>query len=359
MTRPARADIDLQALRANLQRSRQAAPASRQVAVIKADAYGHGLVPVAQALAGSADALAVACLDEARQLRENGIQSPLLVLEGFFSRAELLAAVEMRLDVVVHHEAQLRLLEESPSLALPLTVWLKINTGMNRLGWPVAAVGGVWQRLQALTAVHEIILMSHLASADIPASGQTERQRRCFDDVCRDRDGRRSLANSAAILTCPATHADWVRPGIMLYGVSPVAGQPASAWGLRPVMTLRSRLMAIQHCRRGDRIGYGGDWRCPEDMPVGIVAIGYGDGYPRHAPAGTPVLLNRQRVALIGRVSMDMISIDLRNQPAARVGDEVVLWGKGLPVEEVAVAAGTIAYELLCHLTRRVRRVWS
>ncbi len=355
MTRPVWAEINLQALQANFQRSCQAAPFSCQVAVIKADAYGHGLLPVAHALDTFVDAFAVARLDEARQLREQGIQSAILLLEGFFSRAELLLAAELNLATVVHQEAQLKALEES-TLVRPVRVWLKMNSGMNRLGWLPSEVASVWRRLQALDSVSEVILMTHLASADIPSSGQTDAQLDCFESTCEALSGQRSVANSAAILTCPRAHADWVRPGLMLYGVAPL--QAAMEPSLQPVMTLRSRLMAVQHCRAGERIGYGGDWCCPEDMPVGIIAIGYGDGYPRHAAAATPVLLNQQRVPLIGRVSMDMISVDLRSQPLAQVGDEVVLWGKGLAVEEVARHAGSIAYELLCQLTKRVKKVW-
>ncbi len=357
MTRPTRADVDLEALVANLQRARTAAPCSRVAAVVKADAYGHGLVPVARALEASVDRLAVACLEEAARLHGAGIGRPSLLLEGVFEAAELAEAAVLGAAVVVHCEEQLAALERA-GLTRPVEVWLKVDTGMHRLGWPAEDVPAIWPRLRACPAVGDVVLMSHLASADRPGDACNAAQLDRFDSATHGLEAERSMANSAAVLSRPEAHGDWVRPGIMLYGASPLAGRTASELGLEPVMTLRSRLIAVRQCRAGDRVGYGGDWVCPEAMPVGVVAIGYGDGYPRHLPAGTPVLVGDRRLPLIGRVSMDMITIDLRGRPETRPGDGVVLWGAGLPVDEIAARAGTIAYELLCQVTPRVPRIY-
>lgn len=357
MSRPARAEIDLTALAANLERVREAAPGRHIAAVVKADGYGHGMVEVARTLAPDCDALAVACIEEARRLRAAGVEGAIVLLEGCFEAAELTEAERLGLTLVVHEAAQLEALEHYGA-GRPFGCWLKVDTGMNRLGWPPAMVREVWQRLDAAPAVAEIVLMTHLASADRPELPQTARQLERFASATRDLPGARSLANSAAILACPAAHTDWVRPGIMLYGASPFVDRTADEFGLRPVMSLRSRIIAVRQCMAGDHIGYGATWTCPETMPVGVVAIGYGDGYPRHAPNGTPVLVEGVRVPLIGRVSMDMITIDLRPRPASRTGDEVVLWGEGLAVDEVAAASGTLGYELLCRLSSRVPRVY-
>ncbi len=359
MTRPVRARIDLQALRHNLSIARQAAAGSRVMAVIKADGYGHGLVPVAQALA-DADAFAVASLEEALALRDAGIERPVLLLEGLFEAAELEAAVANRLWLVVHAEHQLRWLEDAaPDGALH--VWLKLDTGMHRLGVAPDHAAEFHRRLLAIPAVRRgsLALMSHLACADDPDSACTDRQLDTFVQLTDGLQGRRSLANSAALLTRPQTRFDWVRPGIMLYGASPLTAGKIVQQPLQPVMTFRTGLIAVARRRKGDSIGYGCSWTCPEDMPVGVAAAGYGDGYPRHAPPGTPVLVNGRRAALAGRVSMDMICIDLRGAPDARVGDPVVLWGEGLAADEVARHAGTIAYELLCGVTARVAREYA
>ncbi len=357
MTRPTRAVIDLEALRANLQRAQSAAPGRRIAAVVKADAYGHGLVPVAHALEASVDRFAVACLEEACRLHEAGITRPSLLLEGGFEAAELIEAAALDAAVVVHSEDQLAALEcARPSR--PIEVWIKIDTGMHRLGWPADEVRAVWQRLRACPQVGGIVLMTHLASADRPDTARNAVQLDRFRSATQGLETERSMANSAAVLACPEAHGDWIRPGIMLYGASPLADRPASGLGLSPVMDLRSRIIAVRRCRAGDRVGYGGDWVCPEAMPVGVVAIGYGDGYPRHLPTGTPVLVGGRSLPLIGRVSMDMITVDLRARPETQTGDEVVLWGEGLPVDEIAARAGTIAYELLCQITPRVPRVY-
>lgn len=354
MTRPVRARIDLSALTFNLSRVRHAASHSRVMAVIKADGYGHGMSEVAAALQ-DADAFAVASLEEGLLLREAGIEKPVLLLEGVFSAAELTAVVQHRFELVVHHALQLDWLETLDSSAR-LTVWLKVDTGMNRLGFPADDALAAWDRLAAMPQVATVQWMSHFACADEPEHPANAQQESLFRELCAQREAPRSLANSAALLTRPSSHMEWVRPGIMLYGASPMAAGYACPVELRPVMTLASELIAVHYCRKGDAVGYGQAWVCPEDMPVGVVAAGYGDGYPRHAPSGTPVRVNGEGVELIGRVSMDMLCVDLRTQPQARVGDPVVLWGEGLPVESVAGAAGTISYALLCGVTPRVPR---
>ncbi|MGB5260459.1 MAG: alanine racemase [Gammaproteobacteria bacterium] len=357
MTRPARACINLHALRHNFQRVRQAAVGSRIMAIIKANAYGHGVLPVAQSLP-AADAFGVASPEEGIALREAGFDRRIVLLEGLFTPDDIALVGGYRLDVVVHHVSQLDMLEAT-GLRRPLDVWLKLDTGMNRLGFDADAAEHMAARLQALEQVATVRFMTHFACADEVDNPGTTIQSDKFNRALDTLDGERTLANSAAILAWPDTHADWVRPGIMLYGATPLAGQRAETLDLRPVMTLKTQLIAINACRAGDRVGYGAGWRCPEDMPVGVAAIGYGDGYPRHAGNGTPVLVNGQRAELVGRVSMDMICIDLRGHDSPAVGDEVVLWGDGLPVEEIATAAGTISYELLCGVSSRVRLEYS
>ena len=277
-----------------------------------------------------------------------------------FEAAELGRIQLHQLQVVIHAQYQIDMLnalaEKNPT-GIKLTVWLKIDTGMHRLGFDPQQAGQVLQQLQANRLVSDIIAMTHLANADDVSDDTTRKQLLLFDKTIGNTRLPQSIANSAGILGWPQSQGDFVRPGIMLYGVNPFVDGVGADYDLRPVMTLQSRLIAVNQYRKGDRVGYGGNWQCPEDMRIGVVAIGYGDGYPRHAPNGTPVLLNAQRVPLVGRVSMDMVTVDLRSQPNAQVGDEVVLWGEGLPVEEIARQAGTIAYELLCGVTQRVRFV--
>ena len=352
------AHINLNSLKHNLDQVRQRAPGSRVLAVIKANAYGHGLVRVANALEG-ADAFAVARLEEAGQLRSAGIQKPIVLLEGVQDVQSLEIAVELSCQIVVHSEYQLDLLCNAQELKSPLHVWLKLDTGMHRLGISPDSFPHVWKCLKESNSVADNIrVMTHLACADELDQPATNRQLVLFQKITHGIDAERSIANSAAILSWPDAYSEpnhaWVRPGVMLYGASPFIEKTAEEQGLKPVMTLSSRLIGINQCKKGDAIGYGGTWQCPEDMPVGIVAAGYGDGYPRHVNTGTPVLVNEKRVPIVGRVSMDMITVDLRNQPLAKVGDPVILWGEGLPVEEIAQHAGTIAYELLCQVTSRV-----
>ncbi len=353
MTRPAQAILDLPALARNLKRVRELAPGRGVMAVIKANGYGHGMIKVAHALRET-DAYAVACLDEALILREAGIHHPIVLLEGFFSAREFPAILHHNLSAVIHHQEQLRMLETDPPSA-PLPVWLKIDSGMHRIGIAPDQVADAYRRLKALPTVELKGLMTHLASADERDDPTTTRQLADFEQVVASYPEPKSIANSAGILAWPRSHGDWVRPGLMLYGASPFADRVGQDHGLQPALSLHSQLMAVNTFKRGDRVGYGGEWQCPEDMAVGVVAIGYGDGYPRHAKTGTPVLVNGRRVPLIGRVSMDMICVDLRSQPRARIGDAVCLWGAQLPVEEIAQCAGTIPYELLCRVTSRVR----
>ena len=353
MTRPARARINLQALRHNFSRVRQAAPASRSMAIIKANAYGHGTVEVARNLP-EAHAFGVACMEEAIALREAGFDRRVVLLEGLFAADDISLINAYRLDVVVHHDCQIALLEQG-CLNRPLDIWLKIDTGMNRLGFTPAHAASARQRLAGITGIGEVRLMTHFACADDLSSDYTRLQLGRFGEVAAQFPGECSLANSAGVLGWPESHADWVRPGVMLYGSSPLLGRCAAELDLRAVMTLTTRLIAVNSRRQGDPVGYSGDWVCPADTNIGVAAIGYGDGYPRHAPSGMPVLVNGKRVPLAGRVSMDMICLDLGTQPQAQVGDEVILWGEGLPVDEIANLAGTISYELFCGVGRRVQ----
>ena len=344
--------IDLGALRHNLGVARKAAPSSRILAVIKANAYGHGLPRVAQAL-HQADALGVARVSEGVRLRSQGIRQPIVVLEGCCGREELEAAAAQELQICIHAPEQLQLLQQTP-LPRPVACWLKVDSGMHRLGYPPAEAAEAFRQLRECRNVQGLRLMTHLANADDRADPATDAQLDRFLPLLSGLKVEARIANSAGLLGWPQAQRDWVRPGLMLYGASPFLNSRADELGLRPVMTLRSRLIAVRRFAAGEPIGYGATWHCPEEMPIGVVAIGYGDGYPRHARPGAPVLLNGRRAPLVGRVSMDMITIDLRRHPEAAVGDEVTLWGEGLPAEEVAEHADTIPYQLFCGVTTRV-----
>ncbi len=352
MTSVVEAHINLKALRHNLERVRQAAPNSKIMAVIKANGYGHGMLQIAEVLE-QADAFAVARLSEAMQLRQAGVEKEIVVLEGFQAANDIIQFSQHDLQPVIHHLFQIELLQQT-RLEQPIAVWLKIDTGMHRMGVAPNITKQCWQQLHGNESVAAIRLMTHLASADDLRSEQTQQQLATFDQAVAGIDAETGIANSAGILGWPKSQRDWVRPGLMLYGVSPFVAGRCEDEKLQPVMTLVSCLIAVNHFKQGDTIGYGASWVCPEDMCIGVVACGYGDGYPRHAVPDTPVLVNGQRVPLVARVSMDTICVDLRQQPDATVGDPVVLWGEGLPVEEVAQAASTIPYELLCSVTNRV-----
>jgi alanine racemase len=346
--------IDLGALRHNLKRVRELAPHSKVMAVVKANAYGHGLALTAQALAG-ADAFAVAGLEEAQLIRRAGLSNPIVLLEGVFSETELEEAAQWDCQLVVHDEYQLKLIEKS-GLKQQLGVWLKVDTGMNRLGFAPAAVQDAWKRLAKAKAVKQPVrLMTHFASADEVSNPKTLAQLEVFAAAIEGLKAERSIANSAGILAWPQSHADWVRPGSMLYGASPFSTKTGADDGLKPVMTMETALIAVKKLKKGESVGYGGAFVVPDDMILGIAAIGYGDGYPRHAPSGTPMLVKGQRVPLVGRVAMDMIALDLSGLRSPAVGDRVVAWGPELPVEEIARAAGTIPLELLCGVTQRVK----
>ncbi len=354
--RHARALIDPAALRHNLGVARRFAPDSRVIAVVKADAYGHGLATALEALDG-ADAFAVASSGEGALLRRMGVTARVMVLQGFLDRRELRLLARHRLEPVIHQDWQVELLAAHRP-GLPLRVWLKVDSGMHRMGVPVGQAGALHARLAAIPHVQGTPgVMTHMACADEddprPTRGQLEAFRVAVDGL----GAERSAANSASLIAFPESRMEWTRPGIMLYGCSPFANPGPEAEALRPAMTLKTRLIAVQHYREGDRVGYGATYACPEDMPVGIAAIGYGDGYPRHARNGTPVLVGGRRVPLAGRVSMDSLTLDLRTAPDARPGDEVVLWGEGLPVHEIADWSDTIGYELLCAVGNRVERI--
>jgi len=356
MTRPTFLNVDANALRHNMACVKSSIKNSEIVAMVKANAYGHGLTWTAAELEGHVDYLGVACLDEAVALQKNGIKTRCLLVEGVYNADEMRLAHHTGCSMVLHQIEQLDLLKQLVPTQ-PQDIWVKINTGMNRLGFHPQQFQYVIDALSQLSFVNQpITVMTHFSDADEVLSPITERQIKLFNEITKGVSVRKSLANSAGIIQWPTSHEDVVRPGIMLYGVSPFANVAGEHHGLIPVMSLHSKLIAVRSCQRGDKIGYGGEYTCPEAMPVGIVAIGYGDGYPHHAINGTPVLVNGHRVPLVGSVSMDMLCVDLRSQPFSKIGDPVLLWGPGLPVEEIAAHSGTIPYELLCHMTARVPR---
>lgn len=353
------ARVDLSALVHNLSVVRRYAPDSRVWAVVKANAYGHGMIACSRALLGAGvDGLAVARIDEAVELRDAGVEGPLLVLGGAFSVEEVDQAAALGLDLVLHHPRQLEVLEQRSGESSALRLWLKVDTGMHRLGLSPSRVDEVLAGVAALGEQAVLAgLLTHLANADDLEDDLTPRQCAELARIEMAAVLPSSIANSAGVLGWPETHTDWVRPGLMLYGASPLLGRDGASHDLHPVMTLSTPLISVKRLAAGARIGYGGAFACPEDMPVGIAAIGYGDGYPRHAPSGTPLRVAGQPSQLLGRVSMDSIAVDLRAVPDARIGDPVVLWGDGLAVERVAERVGTIAYELMCRLSPRVRLI--
>ncbi len=350
----ATAQIDTQALQHNLAVVRSLIPANTKVvAVVKANAYGHGLVQVAKKLA-SADAYAVARLEEALVLRSSGIVKPIIMLEGFFSADDLPVLAANNLQTAVHSLEQLDALEQM-SLPNPVKVWVKLDTGMHRLGVRPEDVDAFCARLgRCKNVVQPFNFITHFSCADELDNLTTAKQIELFNQLTKDYAGERSLASSAGIMEWHDAHADWIRPGIMLYGASPFQGKTGFDHGLQPVMTLKTSLIAVRLVKQGEPVGYGAKWVSPRDTKVGVVAIGYGDGYPRMAPNGVPVLVNDRIVPLVGRVSMDMLTVDLGPEATDRVGDDVTLWGVGLPVETVAEAIGTIPYELITKLTSRV-----
>lgn len=348
--RPIRATIHADALRHNLAVVRQHAPDARVMAVVKANGYGHGLLRVAHALK-AADGFAVLGINEAIALREAGFQQKLLLLEGLFDAREVPQALQHSLDVVVHCEEQLLMLEANKEEG-KLDAHLKVNTGMNRLGVPTGRFWSFYDRLKACKTVGQITLMTHFATADEEAG--VAAQFELFDTLTSEISAPRSMANSAAILRYPHTHANWVRPGIMLYGATPVSCTPATQLGMQPAMTFSTGIIAVQQLQPGQSVGYGNTFTADKPTRVGIVACGYADGYPRHAPGGTPIAVAGKNTQTLGRVSMDMLFADLTNIPEAGIGSPVELWGAQIPVDKVAEASGTVGYELLCALAPRV-----
>ncbi|HEY4436662.1 MAG TPA: catabolic alanine racemase DadX [Lelliottia sp.] len=351
MSRPILAQLDLQALKNNLQIVRRAAPGSRVWSVVKANGYGHGIESIWSALSAT-DGFALLNLEEAILLRERGWKGPILLLEGFFHADELPLLDKYRLTTSVHSNWQIKALQNA-KLHAPLDIYLKVNSGMNRLGFQPDRVHTVWQQLRALKNVGEMTLMAHFADAEKP-DGINDAMVR-INQAAEGLECARSLSNSAATLWHPEAHYDWVRPGIILYGASPSGQwQDIANSGLKPVMTLRSEIIGIQTLKAGDTVGYGSRYRSTGEQRIGIVAGGYADGYPRIAPTGTPVWIDGVRTGTVGTVSMDMMAVDLTPCPQAGIGSPVELWGNEVKVDDVAAAAGTVGYELLTALAPRV-----
>jgi alanine racemase len=353
--RPLVATIDLAAIRHNYAFAQRCAPGRYAFAVVKANAYGHGVREVVAALSGLADGFAVACLEEALVVRELNSSARILLLEGCFEAAEYQLAAQLCLDVVVQGAEQAEALLAC-ALTAPLKVWLKLDSGMHRLGFSPERLRQAHGRLQGAEQVAELNVLSHFACADERGHPLTEQQVEVFLDVLDLDFAQRSLANSAAILTIPAAHMDWLRPGIMLYGATPFADLSVRELGLQAAMRLTAQIIGVREVPAGETVGYGASWTAQRDSRIATVSCGYADGYPRHAPSGTSVLIAGQRAPLVGRVSMDMLSVDVTDLPQAQLGDVVELWGAHLPVDEVAHACGTIGYELLSKVTARVPR---
>lgn len=363
MSRPAKALIDLEALRHNVALAKSLAPRSHTMAIVKANAYGHGAVPMARAIEGMVPAFGVACIEEAIELREAGIRKPVCLLEGTFCADEIAVAAEQDFWLSVVNRDQLEAILAA-RINTPVKAWLCVDTGMHRLGIQPEEIAEIYARLTASANVAEgVVVATHFACADELDNDFTGRQRNRLMQGLSAVPGSQqiplSLANSAALLGWPECRADWNRPGIMLYGSSPFSRPHDLAAQLRPVMTLQTSIIALRDVPPGESVGYAARWHAHQPSRIATVAIGYGDGYPVHAPDGTPVLVNGQRCPMVGRVSMDMITVDVTALPEVSVGDDVVLWGEGLPVNEVAACAGTISYELLTRMPRRVPRIYS
>ena len=357
MARPNQARLDLAALRHNVGVARALAPQSKVMAVVKANAYGHGAVTIATELDGLVDALAVACIEEAVELRDAGVSAPILLLEGVFEASELATAAQLGFWVSIDNEWQLQWLEDA-IVPEPVHCWLKVDTGMHRLGVAANRTEEFFRRIESnANSSGEPVIYTHFASADDVASEQTRHQLQVFDAVCANLPAQRSAANSPGVLAWPEARYDWIRPGYMLYGNSPMAVPHPNAQALQPVMTLTSAVISLRDVPTGEAVGYAASWTASRPSRIATVTIGYGDGYPRLAPNGTPVLVNGQRAPLAGRVSMDMITVDVTDLPEVRVGDTVVLWGDGLPVAEVAGHVGTIGYELTTRMPARTPRI--
>ncbi|MFZ0218916.1 MAG: alanine racemase [Candidatus Aquirickettsiella sp.] len=350
MSRPFTVELDLGALQHNVKRIRDIAPQSKILAMVKANAYGHGLVSIAKALT-DVEGFGVSCSEEALYLRQVGLNQRIVLMEGLFSKDEVSLLTDYALDTVIHDRNQLSLLTQYP-LPHTINVWLKINTGMNRLGFSPDDFAAVVQKIRHCSWLNIVCVMTHFSSADKSDDTTTKCQLKRFQQVTKAHKFPTSLANSAAILAFPQIHADWVRPGLMLYGVSPFSDSSGAQHSLRPVMTLKSEIISIHPLESGDKVGYGGSWIAPKPSRVGIVAIGYGDGYPHRAESGTPILVNGKLSELIGQVSMDMLTVNLSSHLDAKIGDPVVLWGTGLPIEQIAESTSSFRFELLCGINR-------
>jgi alanine racemase len=352
MTDGVQVEINLDALRHNLQRVKYYAPDSRVIAMIKSNAYGHGLLPCAKALR-DADAFGVARFDSAISLRGANVKQPIILMPGFFSKDDLMLLSVHQCDAVLHNVEQLELLEKT-NLMAPIRIWIKINAGMNRLGFALDEVLSVHQRLSALRHVKQPInFMMHFAWNDPDKQEVLAKQYAWFKETINGLSGEVSVSKSAAIIAHSEIKNDWVRPGLMLYGVSPFKNHQADEYGLKPVMTVKAKLISVRHQKKGDLIGYDEKFQCPEDMLMGVAGIGYGDGYPAAAKPGLPMLIRDKRCALVGRVNMDMLHVDLRHCPDAKVGDEVTLFGGGLPIEEIAESSDLLVYSLLTSFGQR------
>jgi alanine racemase len=348
--RPIVAHISETALAHNLAQVRRYAPQSKVISVVKANAYGHGLLNAARGLKET-DAFAVLNISEAITLRDAGYQHPILLLEGIFSAEEMAQVDRYQLDIVIAHQGQLQWLLDC-QVNIPLRVYLKLDSGMHRLGFQPANYQAALSQLSSSDNVSEIVLMTHFANSDV-VDGVTHAMAK-VEQTMAAQPYKRSLANSAAVVQQPQTHFDWVRPGIMLYGATPIAEKTAASLGLKPVMTLQSGLIGVQEIEAGESIGYGSLFTADKFTRVGIVACGYADGYPRHAPTRTPIAVNGVMTGTLGRVSMDMLAVDITDIPDAKIGSQVELWGDLVPVDAVAQSSGTIGYELLCAVTARV-----
>jgi alanine racemase len=365
MSRPAKITIDLAAIQANYDLAKALAPSAKIMAVVKADAYGHGSIEVAKALAPQVELFAVSCLEEALVLRQAGVTNKILLLEGFFDSSEVGLAIDNNCEFILHNDLQIRHFLHA-SIDRPLKTWLKIDTGMHRLGIEPSLAAKCYSQLMESSNVNEVVLVSHLACADNLFSECTTHQintfQNCVDSVVQsqtvDVSPKLSLANSAGVLAWPDSRLDWLRPGIMLYGLSPFAKPHPEADKLTPAMNFESEIISVRELAVGESVGYGSTWTAQRISKVATIAVGYGDGYPRTATSGTPVLVNGQRVPLVGRVSMDLISVDVTDLDEVKVGDPVVLWGKALSANEVASYAGTIGYELVTRMPNRVKHTY-
>jgi len=359
MSRTALSILSTENLLHNISIIRAQAPRSKIVAMVKANAYGHGLRSTSLRLQAAIDMLGVSCIDEALALRKAGVKIPILLAEGVFEPRELIIASAEKFVVAFHSPIQIEWLKTT-LMPRPIEAWLKINTGLGRLGFDMQEAAHSYESLTTHPTIKKpITIMSHFACADTPQDPLNAIQKERFNNVMNSMPGTYSICNSAALFTMPEMHYEYVRPGIAVYGVSPFTDRTAATLGLKPVMTVQSTLIAVQRMAKGSSLGYGARYTCPETMPVGVVAFGYGDGYPVTAQDGTPILVNNKRCALAGRVSMDMLTVDLRNCPDATIGSQVILWGEGLPLEEVVTHTHTMRWEMLTSMQHRVQFLWT